>query len=335
VTWVLVTGNLFRLVPALLQCFFRDTRSLGAESDGLHVRAHATNTATSSKLVGAVGPAVIPAEDMATLIVPAPEAAPAPAPQAAADAQLEPGEARRSCLGPQHVAPLIAVANLLAKIGAGLSVRYFSLYFWRNLHLPPMWVMLVMVLAQLGGSMATIVAQKASEVIGRIQVCLLFRLVGVAMLAAISLTPAPLQTPQAIIPLYLLRQWFVQSPIALQKSVLNDYISKRHRAKWNALDSINTSSWAGSAVLGGLLSDRFGYLHVFLVTAAIGLIANAMYLPLAWLVAVEDRPRAGRRQPEAAAVAGSTDHNTASSEHPRSALSARLLDARTASTGRD
>ena len=33
----------------------------------------------------------------------------------------------------------------------------------------------------------------------------------------------------------------------LSKSVLNDYVSKRNRAKWNSLESINNFSWSGAS----------------------------------------------------------------------------------------
>ena len=52
-------------------------------------------------------------------------------------------------------ASLQCVANLTAKIAAGLSVRYFSLYFWKELHMRPAYVMLLLVAAQVGGSAAT------------------------------------------------------------------------------------------------------------------------------------------------------------------------------------
>ena len=45
------------------------------------------------------------------------------------------------------------------------------------------------------------------------------------------------------------------SPLALSKSVLNDYIPKKHRATWASLEAVNTSTWAGSAVLGGFIAD--------------------------------------------------------------------------------
>ena len=34
-------------------------------------------------------------------------------------------------------------------------------------------------------------------------------------------------------------------------SVLMDHVPKRHRGKVNALDSVRTFSWSGSAALGG------------------------------------------------------------------------------------
>ena len=41
--------------------------------------------------------------------------------------------------------------------------------------------------------------------------------------------------------------------------MLNDYVAHRHRAKWNSLESLNNFSWSGSAMLGGVIVDKFGY----------------------------------------------------------------------------
>ena len=41
--------------------------------------------------------------------------------------------------------------------------------------------------------------------------------------------------------------------------MLNDYVARRHRAKWNSLESLNNFSWSGSAMLGGVIVDKFGY----------------------------------------------------------------------------
>ena len=77
----------------------------------------------------------------------------------------------------------------------------------------------------------------------------------------------------------------------LTKSILNDYVSKRHRAKWNALESVNLASWSGSALLGGWLSDRIHYQYTFLVTAGLQGMALACLLPLIPLVAAEKKAK--------------------------------------------
>ena len=41
---------------------------------------------------------------------------------------------------------------------------------------------------------------------------------------------------------------------SIEKALLNDYTNKKSRARWNALEAVNRSTWSGSAVLGGWLS---------------------------------------------------------------------------------
>lgn len=58
----------------------------------------------------------------------------------------------------------------------------------------------------------------------------------------------------------------------------------RNRAKWNALETINRSTWAGSAAFGGFLVQRYGYGAAFLVSAAF---VAASISVLSGLLAVE------------------------------------------------
>ena len=51
--------------------------------------------------------------------------------------------------------------------------------------------------------------------------------------------------------------------------MLNDYVAKRHRAKWNALESVNLFSWSGSSMLGGYLIRSYGFNATFLITAVL------------------------------------------------------------------
>ena len=53
----------------------------------------------------------------------------------------------------------------------------------------------------------------------------------------------------------------------LKKGILMDFVPKKTRSRWNALDSVTRFGWSGSAVLGGFIIDRWGYGASFLVTA--------------------------------------------------------------------
>ena len=64
-------------------------------------------------------------------------------------------------------------------------------------------------------------------------------------------------------------------------------MAKKHRAKWNALESLNVFSWSGSALLGGILIDEFGYQKTFLITATLQGISALCLLPLLVLVQAE------------------------------------------------
>ena len=330
-THVLVVGAIFRLIPASLLWFIRDARALGDESEGLHIRppngaatAAATAAITTTASVNAATcplPAAVDAAPAAAAPSP-PDPGPTPSNPA------PPAQSRR--LGPQHIAPMIAVADIIAKVGAGLSVRFLPLYMWQHLSLRPLPVCLVLAAAELGGAAWVIIAQRLSVWIGRIQTILLVKSSAICCLVAIALLPEPYQLAASIVPLYLLRTWLMNSPLALSKSVLNDYIPKKHRAKWASLEAVNTSTWAGSAVLGGFIADcaaaapppsnassAFGasieaadsppahycYRRVFLITAALQALGLAFYVPLIALVAAEaPAPRAAKRHPPPRAI---------------------------------
>lgn len=307
VTWVLVAGCVARLLPAALLWLYRDARSLGIQSEGLHVRAaDASALATAGDTSAAPAPPALgdSAGLRAVIVVTDPACAGSiqdGGPRASSttavpyhaedaghhDASAPPqARARRGCRpGPQHIAPLIATSDFLGKIGSGLSVHYFALYFWRSLDMRPSQVCLALIGNQLGGAVWTLAAQKLSLLLGRIQVVLLFKCLGIGMLVGLAL--CPLQVWYTIVPMYLMRTWLMNAPISLSRSVLNDYVAKKHRAKWASLNSVNASTWAGSACIGGYLVDRIGYQHVFLVTAAIQALALLLYVPLASLVVLE------------------------------------------------
>ena len=73
----------------------------------------------------------------------------------------------------------------------------------------------------------------------------------------------------------------------LVSAILNDYVPKKTRGRWNILDSFKRGAWSGSSVLGGVLVDRIGYEDTFLVTASMQFSATLLLVPLGWMIASE------------------------------------------------
>ena len=197
---------------------------------------------------------------------------------------------RACCLTTAHIAPLVAIGDLLSMLGSGMTIKFFALFFWQGLGLEPVAVNAVYVAGPLGIAVSALLAQKLSLCIGRIQTCLLCRGIGIGLLVAI----AYVQSAAIVLPLYLLRTWLMNCTAGLTKSVLNDYVAKANRGKWNSLESINLFGVARAA-LGGWLIDVIGYRHTFLITAALQLCAAVCIAPLAFLVHAESGARGFRR----------------------------------------
>ena len=180
-------------------------------------------------------------------------------------------------------------------LGSGMTIKFFALFFWRGLHLGPAIVSAVYVAGPLGISACGIIAQKLSLMIGRLQVTLLCKFIGIALLITIGRLDLDANgAAYYILPIYLIRTWLMNCCAGLTKSVLNDYVSKASRAKWNALESLNVFSWSGSALVGGLLIDEWGYQTTFLITAVLQAISAFCLLPLLMLVQAEKGARSSR-----------------------------------------
>ena len=107
---------------------------------------------------------------------------------------------------------------------------------------------------------------------------------------------APTDVRWLVVPLYLLRTWLMNCTSGLTKSVLNDYVTRQNRGKWNALESVNLFSWSGSSILGGHLITMYGFNTAFFITAVLQAVSIACLLPLLPIVHAEtsSRVRAAR-----------------------------------------
>ncbi|KAK7242514.1 major facilitator superfamily protein [Aureococcus anophagefferens] len=162
-----------------------------------------------------------------------------------------------------RIAATVCAADVVSMLGSGMTIKFFPLFFWKEVGLTPIQVQVIYVLAPSGIAACSLVAQRASRRFGRVQTTVATKLAGISLLVAMSRVGAGVA----------------------------------ERARWNAAESINLFSWSGSAALGGYLIDRHGYRVTFLVTAAIQFVAALILASIALLVRSE-RPRAAATSPD-------------------------------------
>lgn len=158
-----------------------------------------------------------------------------------------------------------------------MTLKFFSLFFLQACGLSPVAVSLVGTAAPLGVAAASMLAGAvARRHGGRLQLSLLTRAADVGLLILLARLPnkgrlseagtssglssssaaaagVPMTTAAtaAVIAVHLLRMASANATRPLVRAMLMENVPKRHRGKVNALDSVRTFSWSGSAALGG------------------------------------------------------------------------------------
>jgi len=198
------------------------------------------------------------------------------------------------CHLPKHrvVPVLIAVSDLISGLGAGMSIRYFPLFFVDRLHLGPVAVQSLYIVAPLLQAVLMKTSQRLAQTYGRCHVTVAFKWTGIAlmfaMIAVYEGDPSnrngdddhhPSRTAWVCF-LYVLRTGFINSCSALTRSMLMDHVPSHERGKWAALESVNMFSWSGSAALGGVLVGVFGIVRLFAITAIVQLVSSLVVLLL-------------------------------------------------------
>jgi len=140
--------------------------------------------------------------------------------------------------------------------------------------------------------------------VGRVQAIFLNRVCGVTLMITIAVLadywlvegaqglPVPKYKVVVVAGIYVLRTALMNSVQPLISSVMMDFTPRSSRARWQSLQSIVRFGWCGSAAIGGVLADSFGYSSTFLITAAIQLAGTCFMLLLIPLVPVKEASRA-------------------------------------------
>jgi len=186
---------------------------------------------------------------------------------------------------------MIACYEIVLMLASGMTVKFFPIFFLHVLRLDPIHVQFIYLCNPLLTATAAACMTRCSKKHGRIEVTVVVTVTGISMLMLLAyLTHLTEESQKAnpgeventgwtvlMIGIFLCRSSIMNSTKPLTKSILMDFVPKNQRGKWNALQSVNVFSWAGSAVIGGYLIDRFGFAGIF---GATGLMQLCATIPL-------------------------------------------------------
>ena len=172
-------------------------------------------------------------------------------------------------------------------IAAGMSIRYFPIFFLSNLRLNPVIVQILFFSSVVCQIPLSIVAQRGAKRIGRCQMTVLFKWIGVLCFVSMILSYRYRLSNVLISILWIGRTSLMNSCSALTKSIIMDAVPQCERGKWSALESVNMFSWSGSAFLGGILVGEEGIIFNFTLTCCMQAIAILPLLYISRMVPAE------------------------------------------------
>lgn len=168
------------------------------------------------------------------------------------------------CIPKKVVVPaLVCTGDFVISFASGMTVRFFPVFFSHELKLSPVLVNLIYFLNPIGMGLGTMFARRLANWTSRPLATILLKVTGISLLVLMCFA----RTVPLVAFLFVVRTSLMNSNQALSRSIIMDFVPKKHRGKWNTVESINVFSWAGSAVLGGFLVDSIGYQDTFLLTA--------------------------------------------------------------------
>ncbi|MBN1981343.1 MAG: MFS transporter [Chitinivibrionales bacterium] len=182
---------------------------------------------------------------------------------------------------------VLLIASIIIGCGAGMTIKYFPIYYKMIYHLKPSGVQLILGITAIFTGVISIVVQRFSLKTGRIEAIITVQIIATACLFLFVFYPPLL----IMVLLFMIRGSFMNAAVPLTNSILMDFVPKKERGKWN---SINTVAWGLfwniSAIFGGFLIGTDNFRRAFLFTALVYCVGIAPLFLLIRRVHHENHP---------------------------------------------
>jgi len=188
------------------------------------------------------------------------------------------------CFTQKSVPYIVAIADFVTAIGAGMTVKFFNLFFVNDYKFTPTQITLLQAVYPLCICVFVMILGKLASIFGRAKTSVVSFALNGCCFIVLSQIHKPLWL---LLLVFMVRGGLANAVAPLDKSIMTDYTPTTQRGFWNALDSFSSMTWSGSAFIGGILSDKQDYRMTFKVTGFLYLGACCIYSPLLWLVPLE------------------------------------------------
>eukprot|EP00928_Gymnodinium_smaydae_P066023 TRINITY_DN49085_c0_g1_i1.p1 TRINITY_DN49085_c0_g1~~TRINITY_DN49085_c0_g1_i1.p1 ORF type:complete len:468 (+),score=42.82 TRINITY_DN49085_c0_g1_i1:179-1582(+) len=191
------------------------------------------------------------------------------------------------------IAGTLELASFITAIGAGMTVKFFPLFFRVDYKFTPVQVCLLSFAYPLCISAMMQICRRVGDRLGRLHASLLFHFLATSCLWAMCYC----RSLYLVLPFFLLRGALMNARGPVIRAMVMDLVTTDMRGRWNSIQSISGFTWSGSAALGGIIADAAGdYRFTFKVTAMIYSVSFMILLPLLVIYPAEQRAKA--RAPE-------------------------------------
>lgn len=184
------------------------------------------------------------------------------------------------CL-PLRVYPMaMIVCDVVLVLGSGMITRYLPLFLMKSYNASLATICVLNLFNSLLIALMAIINGFVGKRYGRIRATMPPKVVGTFLLLYMALAQKTRYGPKFWMSLaYVFRNALMNCTVGLSRALIMDLVPEHRHSRWNALESVQSAGWSGSAILGGLMADKFGYGATFIFTFFFHLLSTSALLP--------------------------------------------------------
>lgn len=176
----------------------------------------------------------------------------------------------------------VVVCDMVLVIGSGMTTQYFSLFMMSVYHVSPAAIAALNLSNSIVIAFMAIVSGTFGKRYGRVRALIPPKMIGALLLLYMSLAQRTRYGPRFwMCVAYVFRNAFMNCSAGLSRALIMDLVPKERHSRWNALESVQSAGWSGTAILGGIMADRLGYGAAFIFTFFFHFCSTSALIPLA------------------------------------------------------